>query len=274
MAFALAADATRQGFRLRSFEQVGSTNVLALREAQAGDPGRIWFVAREQLSGRGRRGRPWETPAGNLAATLLLVGRWEAGHAATLGFVAGLSLSDALSALVPCQTAIGADGAQDLSGRNFVLKWPNDLLAGKSKLAGILLESVLLADHQIAVAVGIGVNVVSRPHDLAYPATCLSELGANCDAEQVFTALSSAWLDNYRLWDGGRGLAAVRSRWLERAAGIGSQVAVRLASGVVRGVFETINEDCRFVIRTPAGAAIAIAAGEVHFGAVASEAAG
>ena len=73
-----------------------------------------------------------------------------------------------------------------------------------------------------------------------------------------------------RIWDDGRGLAEIRQRWLSRAAGLGSEVAVRVDGNVVRGVFETIDEDCRFVIRAGGGDIVKIAAGDVHFGAVAS----
>ncbi|TIL96873.1 MAG: biotin--[acetyl-CoA-carboxylase] ligase, partial [Mesorhizobium sp.] len=73
------------------------------------------------------------------------------------------------------------------------------------------------------------------PEDLPYPATSLSALGAACDAETLFLALSDAWSENARLWDEGRGLAAVRRRWLDRAAGLGGEVAVRIDGNVVRG---------------------------------------
>jgi BirA family biotin operon repressor/biotin-[acetyl-CoA-carboxylase] ligase len=112
--------------------------------------------------------------------------------------------------------------------------------------------------------------VVAHPDDLPYPATSLKKLGATCDAETLFLALSDAWAVNARLWGEGRGLAAIRNRWLERAAGIGSEVAVRIDNRVVRGIFETIDEDCRFVIRDHDGETVTIAAGDVHFGAVAS----
>jgi BirA family biotin operon repressor/biotin-[acetyl-CoA-carboxylase] ligase len=83
-------------------------------------------------------------------------------------------------------------------------------------------------------------------------------------------ALSDAWAGNARLWNEGRGLSAIRKRWLERAAGIGSEVAVRIDGNVVRGTFETIDDDCRFVIRDRNGSVLTIEAGDVHFGAVAS----
>ena len=120
------------------------------------------------------------------------------------------------------------------------------------------------------IGVGIGVNVVAYPDDLPYPATSLKALGSACDAETLFLALSDAWGANARLWNEGRGLAAIRDRWLERAAGLGSEVAVRIDGSVVRGTFETIDADCRFVIRDRNGNRQTIAAGDVHFGAVAS----
>ena len=92
----------------------------------------------------------------------------------------------------------------------------------------------------------------------------------NRDAETLFLALSDAWMYNVRLWNEGRGLDAIRGRWLERAAGLGSEVAVKVDGRVVRGIFETIDEDCRFVIRAEDGERVTIAAGDVHFGAVAS----
>ncbi|TIR89111.1 biotin--[acetyl-CoA-carboxylase] ligase [Mesorhizobium sp.] len=255
MAFRLAPTAASEGFRLEAHDSVGSTNALALEHARAGDPGKLWVVSKKQESGRGRRGRAWATPEGNLA---------------TLGFVAGLALADALDAVVPQgRIAVGLDGASE--GRNrFELKWPNDVLATGAKLAGILLESTLLEGGRFAVAVGIGVNVVAYPEDLPYPATSLQALGANCDAEMLFLALSDAWSENFRLWDDGRGLSAIRKRWLARAAGLGGEVAVRIDGNVVRGVFETIDEDCHFVIRDDDGTVLTIAAGDVHFGAVAS----
>lgn len=268
--FQLAPTAAAEGFRLEAHDVVGSTNALALDRARAGDPGKLWVVSKRQESGRGRRGRVWATPQGNLAATLLVVIDGDLKRAATLGFVAGLALADALDAIVPAgRISVGLDGASD--GRNrFELKWPNDVLASGAKLAGILLESALLGEGRFAVAVGIGVNVVAHPQDLPYPATSLAALGSSCNAETLFLALSDAWSVNARLWSDGNGLAAIRRRWLDRAAGLGGEVAVRIDGNVVRGTFETIDEDCRFVIRDASGARLTIAAGDVHFGAVAS----
>lgn len=271
MVFSLSPIAAADGYRLAAYDSVGSTNALALERARDGEPGKTWFVTKKQEAGRGRRGRVWTTPEGNLAATLLLVPDFDLKSAATLGFVAGLSLADALDAVIPnARIGVGVDGGTPLSGGRFELKWPNDVLASGAKLSGILLESAMLGENKFALAIGIGVNVVGSPTDVPYPATSLADLGSKCDAETLFLALSDAWVDNVRAWDEGRGLRTIRQRWLERAAGLGSDVAVQVDGRVVRGIFETIDDECRFVIRTADGDTVVITAGDVHFGAVAS----
>ncbi len=170
--------------------------------------------------------------------------------------------------------AVAPDGGQGREGAGrYELKWPNDVLADGGKLAGILLESVLLSEKRFAVAVGIGVNVAAHPEGLPYPAISLAGLGIACSAETLFLALSDAWLRHERVWDGGRGLSAIRTAWLARAAGLGSEVAVKIGTDVVRGIFETIDEECRFLVRDKTGRLWPVAAGDVHFGAVASAAA-
>lgn len=268
--FALSPLAAVSGYRLEAHETVSSTNALALERALSGDRGCLWVVSKHQSGGRGRRGRAWDTPSGNLAATVLLSDGIVPAVAATLGFVAGLSLSDALNTTVPsAHFAVGLDGSSG-KGNRFTLKWPNDVLADGAKLSGILLESTMFPDGRMAVAVGIGVNVVAHPVDLPYPATSLAALGSTVDAGELFLVLSDAWVHNMRLWDDGRGLVAIRERWLSRAAGLGSRVAVQVDGRVASGVFETIDDTCRFVIREDDGSLLHIAAGDVHFGAVAS----
>lgn len=271
MAFTLAPSAIAAGYTLETFESVDSTNAIAMERAREGHRGLLWVVSDHQLAGRGRRGRPWQTERGNLAASLLLKPQVPLSSAASLGFVAGLALADALEAVVPAGSPIGVglDGGATRDGR-FELKWPNDLIAGGAKLSGILLESSMLDGNGYALVIGIGVNVVSHPTDTPYPATDLQELGASCDAETLFLALSDAWLENVSLWSEGRGTQAVRARWLGRAAGLGSEVALRADGRVVRGIFETIDEECRFVIKENDGRRLTVSAGDVHFGAVAS----
>ena len=275
MAFELGSGAARAGFRLVEFAEAGSTNQEAIAAARAGDAGRCWFVTMRQTAGRGRRGRDWKAPDGNLAATLLLRVPHDPMTAATLGFVAGLSLDEALRAIAPdLQLKVGLDGFDGAGapGRadRLRLKWPNDVLLDGGKLAGILLEAEPLTEGGFAVAIGIGVNVVAAPEGLPYPAASLSSLGYAISAPRLFVALADAFASVLRVWDEGRGFASVRRLWLDRAAGLGEDVAVRIGDRIVSGVFETIDEEGRLVIRSSQGKVRTVAAGEVHFGAVAS----
>jgi BirA family biotin operon repressor/biotin-[acetyl-CoA-carboxylase] ligase len=259
MAFALSPFAVEAGYRLRVYDSIGSTNTEAMALGRGGEASRLWVVTERQTAGRGRRGSAWASPPGNLAASLLLTGAWDAPAAATLGFAAGLALRDALRALCP--------------GAAFALKWPNDLLADGAKFAGILLETETAArdhrteagDHRI-VAVGIGVNVAVSPEGLPYPATSLAELGHAVTAAEVFAVLSESWVTFESLWDEGRGMAALRERWLTAAAGVGEEIAVRFGASTLHGTFETIDDAGQLVLRLPGGAVRTVAAGEVHFG--------
>ncbi len=256
MAFALGSAAARAGYRLEAFETLGSTNDEALKRARDGETGPIWFVTASQTQGRGRRGRAWQGPPGNLAASLLISSAVPVHSAATLGFVAGLSLSDALLTLD--------------AGAEIALKWPNDVLANGAKISGIMLESENRAGEMTAVVVGIGVNVVAAPHGLPYPATCLSDCGLTVTAETLFSALSDRWSERYAQWDEGRGMPSIRAAWLQRAAGIGGPVAVTAGPKEIRGIFETLDAEGRLVVLTADGSRIPVSAGDVHFGDAAS----
>jgi BirA family biotin operon repressor/biotin-[acetyl-CoA-carboxylase] ligase len=254
MAFALGPKALAAGFRLAAYETVGSTSTEALERASAGDPGKLWVVAKEQTAGPGRRGRPWQTRPGNLAASLLMIQSGPSAAAARLGFVAGLALESAIRAALP-------------SIRRLRLKWPNDVLIDGAKVAGILLEAVT-QNERTSVVVGIGVNVASAPPGLPYPVTFLGEHGAGVSVEALFAALAEAWVEQEKRWNGGRGFGAIRERWLECAAGLGAPIAVRIGDDLYRGTFETIDDEGRLVVRAGDGSARAVSAGDVHFGAV------
>ena len=152
----------------------------------------------------------------------------------------------------------------------FALKWPNDVLAGRQKLAGILLEAEAVAGNRLAVVVGIGTNVVAAPEGTPTPATSLAALGVQVGAEELFAALSDAWVEFRGIWDNGRGFAEIRRLWLERAAGLGEPVAIQTGNVIVAGTFDTIDETGCLIVRTAEGKLLPIAAGEVYFGSAAS----
>jgi BirA family biotin operon repressor/biotin-[acetyl-CoA-carboxylase] ligase len=266
MPFTLGLKALAAGYRLSAYETIGSTSAEALDRAKGGDPGRLWVVSTSQTAGRGRRGRAWETPRGNLAASLLMSGPVDPQQSARLGFAAGLALESAIRACAPgVAVRLGMDRGASV-GTGLRLKWPNDVLVDGAKVAGILLEAVTTRE-MTRMAIGIGVNVEHSPEGLPYPATSLAACGAPITAEQLFEALSDAWIEQDEIWDSGRGFPVIRSRWLERAAGLGAAIAVGVGDTTHRGTFETIDEEGRLILRGADGSARAITAGEVHFGA-------
>ncbi|MBS7703380.1 biotin--[acetyl-CoA-carboxylase] ligase [Chelatococcus asaccharovorans] len=264
MVFSLGQAARTAGFALAAFESLGSTNAEAMAIGKAGLTRPTWVVTARQTAGRGRRGNAWANGSGNLAASLVMVTTVTPAVAATLGFVAGLALTDAIAAIAPYFDS-GAAG-----GHRLLLKWPNDVMGDGAKLAGILLESEQLADGRRIVVVGIGVNVAAAPEGMPYKVASLSSLGAPVTAEDVFSALTDSWVEGVALWDEGRGVGAIRSRWLKRAAGLGADVAVHIGREIVRGTFETIDDSGQLVIRRTEGGTVAVAAGDVHFGAAAT----
>ena len=265
-----------QGYRLIAFDRLGSTNTEAMQRLRAGDPGRLWVFSPEQTAGRGRRGRAWVSARGNLAVSLGLVLNASPAKAATLGFVAGLALGTALHYVLPeIDVGMALDGADlvEASGKKLgrlALKWPNDVTLAGAKLAGILLEAEPLADGRLAVVIGMGVNVVSAPEGLPYPATSLRGLGAGVDAETLLAKLIEVWPALYEIWSADGGFARIRDGWLELAHGLGARAAVSLGPRVVSGTFETIDADGRLILMGEDGVRHAIAAGDVHFGVAAS----
>jgi BirA family biotin operon repressor/biotin-[acetyl-CoA-carboxylase] ligase len=249
--FALGPRAARAGHRLVVHDTLDSTNSEALRLARAGEQGPLWIVASEQTSGRGRRGREWVSDTGNLTASLMFSATVTPAIAATLGFVASLAALEACRALAP--------------GVDLSLKWPNDVLAGGGKIAGLLLESETRRDG-LAIVVGFGVNVASAPDGLPFPATSLRKMGYSVRAQDLFPELTDAWLAFAGFWDEGRGFDAIRKAWLAQARGIGQAISVRTGDRVERGIFETLDGEGRLVLRLDDGGTRLIAAGDVYFG--------
>ncbi|GJD95062.1 biotin--[acetyl-CoA-carboxylase] ligase [Methylobacterium iners] len=324
MAYRLGAASLAAGHRLAVFESLGSTNTEALERAHAGEAGPVWIVTRRQEAGRGRRGNAWASPPGNLAASLLLsVDEVDPTQIATLGFVAGVALVDAIHQAVavdiplsplagrglPAPCRAGSERSEGEGASPEVappetpphlrlpprraddevvaalsppggergcaqpsLKWPNDVLIDGAKLAGILLEAENIAEGRRCVVIGIGVNVAAVPEGLPYPATCLRQSGHGASAESVFELLSDRLAETITLWDRGRGFAAIRALWLARAAGLGAPLSVRTGRESVQGIFETIDEAGRLVVRSDDGMRRTVTAGEVHFGTAATAA--
>ncbi|WLB58208.1 biotin--[acetyl-CoA-carboxylase] ligase [Bradyrhizobium sp. 521_C7_N1_3] len=264
MGFALGPRALSAGYKLAAFERTGSTNTDAIERARAGEPGPMWFVTSDQTAGRGRRQRAWIAPKGNLAASVLEVLDIAPAVAATIGFAAGLAEEAALEKVsLEAALRLGPDRPR------YALKWPNDVLAGGKKLVGIGLEAEAVGDR-LAVVVGIGTNVVAAPEGTPTPAVSLAALGVQISAEELFSALSDAWVEFLGIWDNGRGFAEIRKLWLARACGLGERVAINTGTMTLEGIFDTIDDTGCLIVRTVDGRRLPVAAGEVFFGSAAS----
>ena len=266
MAFSLGSRAKSAGYRLATFDQIGSTNAEAMSCARDGVAGPMWFVTAEQTAGRGRRNRAWSSPRGNLYSSVLETMDVAPPVAATLGFAAGLAIEQALQK-ASLEASLRSAGSDHMK---FSLKWPNDVLAGRQKLTGILLEAEAVASGRLAVVVGIGTNVVSAPEGTPTPATSLAALGIQIGAEELFALLSDAWAEFRGIWDDGRGFGEIRRLWLARAAGLGERVAIKTGNATLEGTFDTLDENGCMIVRTPDGQRLPITAGDVYFGSAAS----
>lgn len=215
------------GARLEVYDQLDSTSLEAKRRAAAGEFGPLWLVALRQTSGYGRRGSAWVQREGDVAATLLFRPAVAPEILPQLSFVAGLAVADAIARFAP---------AAGLS-----LKWPNDVLAGGGKIAGVLLELIGAPPTPPLIALGIGVNILSAPDGLDYPSSRLIDFAAAPPHPPAFVETLdetfSAWR---RRWEQ-QGFADIRAEWLSRASGVERRIRVRLPDEVVEGVFRDLD---------------------------------
>lgn len=210
----------------------------------------IWVVADQQTGGRGRHGRQWTSPPGNLYATLALADPCAPSDAPQLGFAAGLALHAAIAS------------ASGIRHPRLGLKWPNDLLLDGAKLSGLLLEG-LHRDGRFGLLIGFGINIASAPIGLPYAATALQSGGADVTRDGLFSRLSTTWLVELERWR--KGFTFTRSAWLEQAHGIGAVVTVRPPGGSISGRMLGIDASGRLRLATTEGE-ILIDAGDVSFG--------
>ncbi|MGE5475041.1 MAG: biotin--[acetyl-CoA-carboxylase] ligase [Bacteroidales bacterium] len=236
-------------FSLIRLDSVGSTNDEARRLALSGAAADLLVVsAIHQSAGRGRRGRPWVSPAGNLHCSTLIRLDGNLGTAAQLGFAAAVALVDAFQTLVPAAS--------------FTCKWPNDVLAGGRKCCGMLLEPV----GRDWLVVGIGVDVVAAPPpgELVYPVTALAELGFGGSDLDVLAAFAGAFGPLVGEWRRD-GFAPIREAWLHRAQGVGEPVVVRLEGETLTGLFAGLDAEGALLLDQPSLGLRRVLAGDVYF---------
>jgi BirA family biotin operon repressor/biotin-[acetyl-CoA-carboxylase] ligase len=238
----LNADTTPEkapgAWRVAQYAAIDSTSDEARRRAIAGDPGRLWIVADEQTAGRGRRGRKWHSPKGNLYASALLIDPCLPARAAQLGFVAGVALARA---------------AADVNTTTRV-KWPNDLVVDGAKCAGLLVEGLTLAGNGLACVVGVGVNCASAPELAGYPTAILrGRAGQPVAPREIFQRLVARFEETLQQWRMGEAFTDIRAAWLDHAGALGERIRIENAAGRREGTFEGLDAEGRLLFRGERG---------------------
>ncbi|WP_152047908.1 biotin--[acetyl-CoA-carboxylase] ligase [Aureimonas psammosilenae] len=234
-----------------ALDEVGSTNTVAMEAARSGDPGPLWVTAARQAAGRGRRARTWVSERGNLYSSLLLINPSPQEALHNLPLVVSLGLCEALSTL------------PSLASAEVSIKWPNDVLIGGRKCAGILIESERLPDGRTAVVAGCGVNVANVPSDTPYPVTGLRQEGCGAEVDEVFAAVAASIEGALAFWDRGGNFAAIRERWIANCAGIGAPCRVNLQDRTMVGTFVGLDREGRLLLKEDDGAIRLVSAGDV-----------
>ncbi len=231
-----------KGVGRKSLDIVDSTNAEGMRIAAELDRP-TWIMARMQTSGKGRRGRPWFSAPGNFSASLVMSAE-DRGTASLRTYTAALALRDA------CVDLAG-------DGCRFKLKWPNDLLLNRGKLAGILLECAA-EEGGLRLIIGFGVNLNSAPNIIQpdgaapHPVSLVGETGVSVSPEDFLRRLACSFQRREGQFQAD-GFSAVRCDWLGCAAGLGTDVRMRASGRTVSGKFEGIDGD---------GSAVLLAEGE------------
>lgn len=241
------------GFTLFHYTDIDSTNEAARRLVEGGEalPAVLW--AERQTSGRGRRGRTWESPVGNLYCSIIEPLRGDLTVAGQRSYLFGLAIATAINRVLPV--------------RNAQLKWPNDVLIGGEKVAGVLLETAQcpITGERYLIS-GFGINVEAAPEGVAYRTTTLAMHEAQTSAESLLASI----LDELKALDQlyrFEGFAAIRAHWRALAAGIGDVVTVNLPNGVsMQGKFADLDDNGALLLDC-GNNHYAITAGDVFFGA-------
>lgn len=237
--------------------ETASTNAHALRLAFQGAAPPLWVWAGRQTKGRGRLGRNWDSPVGNLYASLFIRPACAGAAIGGLPLLAGLAAHDAVSALTGASL-----------GDRLRLKWPNDILLDGAKLGGVLIESAVMDDGARAVVIGTGLNLTAAPGGLGREVACLRDCGFNCAPADALAAVADAMAKWLQVWANGAGFAHIRQGWLARAHPLGAPVSVRLGGECIEGRFGGVDETGALRLRI-GGKERRITAGDVALGPMA-----
>jgi BirA family biotin operon repressor/biotin-[acetyl-CoA-carboxylase] ligase len=208
-------------WRLETYDELGSTSDLCTARAKAGEAEGLAVLAHKQIAGRGSRGRSWQAPEGNLNLSLLLRPALPSAQAGFYSLLAGVVVAEALEQFFAPPT---------------MLKWPNDVLLGGAKLAGVLIDATPNGENLDWLVIGIGINLGSAPEIPGRITTSLAAHGVTITAPDAANAI----LAGFSRWHGA-GVASIRDAWLARAHPIGTPLEVKSTHGVQTGTFAGLS---------------------------------
>jgi BirA family biotin operon repressor/biotin-[acetyl-CoA-carboxylase] ligase len=214
-------------WRLEQYDALGSTSDDCIRRAKAGEPEGLAILALRQTAGRGSRGRQWQAPAGNLNLSILLRPKLPMAQFSVFPLLAGIAVADAVSAFLPADIAP-------------VLKWPNDVLLGGAKLAGILIDAAPNTDASGWLVIGIGINLAAAPQLAGRRTTTLEQHGGQAkpaQAAQMVLQFLGHWLD---VLDHS-GLPPIIDAWQQRGHAIGTQLHLTGVNAEISGRFAGLS---------------------------------
>ena len=228
------------GWRRIDLAEVDSTNAYLRRLIAHGDDlheGMI-VTAAHQTAGRGRQGRAWVSPVGNLHASILILPSRLAA-APEVGFVAAVAVADLIGDIAP--------------GAALHCKWPNDVLVGGGKICGILPELATAPDGPGWIILGIGLNLHPVDVAAAYPVTSLSEQGFAVPLDEALARLAAKLAFRLGSWRRD-GFGAIRNAWSALGPKCGATLAVRLPdASIVSGAFAGLDDEGGLLIETASG---------------------
>jgi BirA family transcriptional regulator, biotin operon repressor / biotin---[acetyl-CoA-carboxylase] ligase len=230
-------DALPAPFRVIGYDLLGSTNDTAKAFAREGAGHGLAIWARQQTRGRGRQGRDWRSPPGNLYLSVVLQPDVALDRLGEVSFVVAIAVAEAIAGVIADPGLVR-------------LKWPNDILIDGGKVAGILMETESAPSGSVQwLVLGLGVNVASAPEGLPYRAVALAEFGTKVDVAGLVAAVLGRLAALWRLWVE-EGFAPVRSRWLALGHRPGGRLVVRQGEGTLEGSFVDLDGDGALVLKT------------------------
>ena len=219
-------------WHIHSFETLSSTQDVAKQYLNEGRPLPLAVQADMQTSGRGRSGHKWVSSKGNLLASLVIpLKNTMARDAGQYSFLAAVALTNVLT---------------DLGLTNVQNKWPNDVLVGGKKIAGILLESDIAPDGSLkSIIIGVGVNLADSPEGAVHVHEIINLIFSPIEFLNKFITQIQTQLDFMT----DSGFAPIRKTWLSRAYGLGTDIRVRLPSETFFGEFLGLDENGALLVK-------------------------